>query len=1164
MTYLKPHQFLVLLLGASLIQPVQGQSPSYARQVKPFLARYCLECHNASTTKGDLDLETLKGLMRGGKDGPVVVPGKPDDSRLVLLPEHKAKPAMPPRKARQPQASEVAVLRAWVAAGARDDSAGISVALPDIKPRAAVAAPITALAYQPGGKLLAIGRQHEVLFLDLESNDVVRKLSAPEGRITALAFGSDGHRLAVAASLPGKSGMVRTYALASGLPGDKPEQTLAAHQDAVLDLAFSPDGSLLATTGYDRLIKLWDVKTGKELRVLKDHSDSVYSLAFSPDGKLLASGAADRAVKAWEVATGKRLYTLGEPTDWVYAVAWSPDGHHLAAGGVDRSIRVWEVSAAGGRLVQSAFAHEAAITRLVYAADGKTLYSLSEDRTVKAWASARLVERKVYARQPETVLALAVRPDHKQLALCRYDGHLLLLEEASGKVQAEPLPAKPKPPQLLQLTPDSAVRGQTVRVVFHGKHLETTQQVIAKHPGVKTRLVNKSPDFLQADVTFPSDTPAGKYPLSLKSPAGESSPLPLLVDLFPAVSEQEPNDSSTTGQKVKLPVTVVGSISRPGSFDYYRFEAQPGLEVGVQILASAIGSKLNPMLEIIDPCGRIVAESENGLLGCRCEQAGFYAVGIHDREYRGGQDMGYRLYLGDIPILTSVFPLGLERGTEAAIHLSGVHLGPDRTVRLKAPADAAAGTRLPVPVHSPLGPVLGNPSVVVGEFPEFVAASADFRFLKPLQAPATVNGWIGHPGAADRWRFVARKGQPLILEVQARRLGSRLDSYIEILDAGGHPVPQAVLRCVARTYATFRDHDSITPNIRLEAWGELAMNDYVWVGTELLRIWELPKNPDDDCQFFSIGSQRVAYLDTTPTQISLGLPMYKVTIHPPGTVFPPNGFPVIALNYRNDDGGPGFGKDSRLTFDPPTDGEYAVRVGDSRNLGASNFAYRLTIRPPRPGFKISFNPTAPVVWKGNALPISVTAERIDGFEGPIEVRLENLPPGFNAPPTTIQAGEHTTTLALWAEPTARVPSNGPPLKLVARALVCGQKVEQEVRGGPLKLADPGEISTSTQEAEVTVRPGQQVWMTARIERRNGFKGRVPLEVRGLPHGVRVLDIGLNGILITEKETSRTFAIYAEPWVQPLGHPFVVLARHEGKGSEFAARSVLLHVAKPHP
>ncbi len=84
----------------------------------------------------------------------------------------------------------------------------------------------------------------------------------------------------------------------------------------------------------------------------------------------------------------------------------------------------------------------------------------------------------------------------------------------------------------------------------------------------------------------------------------------------------------------------------------------------------------------------------------------------------------------------------------------------------------------------------------------------------------------------------------------------------------------------------------------------------------------------------------------------------------------------------------------------------------------------------------------------------------------------------------------------------------------------------------------------------------------RIERRNDFKGRIPIEVRGLPHGTRVLDIGLSGILITERDTSRVITLYSEPWVQPTTRPFVVLAKREGTNTEHAARSVLLRVTPP--
>src|SRR5262249_46027433 len=150
---------LVVCLVPNMI--AAQQPSSFARDVKPFLARYCLECHNSQDTKGDLDLQTFEGLTKGGKNGPVLVPGKPEESRFVLLPEHKAKPHMPPTTAKQPTSSDVAVLRAWVAAGARDDSATIRTSLPNIQPRGPKPAPISALAFRPDGQLLAAAGHRE-------------------------------------------------------------------------------------------------------------------------------------------------------------------------------------------------------------------------------------------------------------------------------------------------------------------------------------------------------------------------------------------------------------------------------------------------------------------------------------------------------------------------------------------------------------------------------------------------------------------------------------------------------------------------------------------------------------------------------------------------------------------------------------------------------------------------------------------------------------------------------------------------------------------------------------------------------------------------------------------------------------------------------------------
>jgi WD40 repeat protein len=1150
--------FACALLGLAPLLCAAASKASFSRQVRPFFVRYCVECHNPKTMKAGLDLETYESLMEGADSGPVLVAAKPDESRMVRLTEHKDEPFMPPRKSRQPKTDELRLLRAWIAAGAKNDAGKIKGRIPDIKPRVPVHTPITALAYRPGGKLLAAGGKKQVIFIDLRTGEVLGRLGGQAGQVTALAFSSDGKRLAVASGVAAASGEIRIYKVAeTGVAMAKADHVLQGHKDLIHEAVFSPDNALLATCSYDRLVKLWNPQTGKEIRTLKDHSDAVYGLTFSPDGRLLASGSADRAIKVWDAATGKRLYTLGESTDWVYTLAWSPDGRHLAGAGVDKSIRVWRVSASAGKLVNSVFAHEGPITRLIYNTSGETLYSVGEDRVIKNWVAGRLVERKVYGQQPETVLALAVSVDRKQIALGRYDGTLVLLDEATGKVISEPLPLKPKPPQLTRMEPATGQAGKTIRFTFWGKHLEEVNEITAPS-GVTSKVLSKSKssDSLEADITFPAGKPAGIYKLGLKSPLGPTAQLPFTLDLFAPVTESEPNDSPTTGQKIALPSSISGSIAKPGDVDYYRFEADKGQEIGVQVLTAAVGSALDPVLRLTDASGKLLADSNSGLLGFTCPKAGVYALGIRDREFRGGARMHYRLHIGTIPMVTGVFPLGLERGTTAEIHLQGVHLGKTRSIRVKAPATAEPGTRLPVPVTVAGSPPLGNPSVVVGEFPELVSGVEKNR---TLAVPGTANGRIVEPGATQTWRFAAKKGRRLVVEINARRLGSPLDSIIEILDARGRVVRWATLRCLAKTYTTFRDHDSVGTGIRIESWSELAVNDYLLVGSELLRIRELPKNPDDDCQFFGAGGRRLGYFGTTPTHHSLGAAMYKVSIHPPGTTFPPNGLPVVHLDYRNDDGGPGYGKDSCLFFDPPADGEYQVRVGDSRGEGGRGYAYRLTVRPPRPHFSIAFTPTAPAVWKGGAIPITVSAERMDGFDGAIDVHLENLPSGFSAPATSIPAGENATTFALWADTTATNPVKVPPLKLVARAVIEGKKMVQEAKGGQPRVVEPGDLVTSTERSEVAVQAGKQVRLLVKIERRGGFKGRVPLDVRGLPHGVRVLDIGLNGILITERETSRTIVIYAEPWVKPMMHPFVVLSRSERKGTEHAAKSVLLKV-----
>jgi hypothetical protein len=85
---------------------------------------------------------------------------------------------------------------------------------------------------------------------------------------------------------------------------------------------------------------------------------------------------------------------------------------------------------------------------------------------------------------------------------------------------------------------------------------------------------------------------------------------------------------------------------------------------------------------------------------------------------------------------------------------------------------------------------------------------------------------------------------------------------------------------------------------------------------------------------------------------------------------------------------------------------------------------------------------------------------------------------------------------------------------------------------------------TTESSELSLKPGEETKVTLHIERRNGFKGRVPCTVENLPPGVRVVNVGLNGVLVTEAQSSRTFTLRAENWAKPATQPIYVIAQVE--------------------
>jgi len=204
---------------------------------------------------------------------------------------------------------------------------------------------------------------------------------------------------------------------------------LSAHRDSVRAVAFSPDGSLLATGSDDKTVRLWHTGQRARIRALIGHEKPVNAVAFSPDGSLLASASDDRTVRLWDVKRRFCVTALRGHSERVTHLAWQGTGERLLSSGDDGMLRVWDVSAR--RPIADA-GHQGAAP-LVFAAgqDGVTLAEIVGGERARVWAGARQKARLERAL-PAEGCCLALSLDGALLAVGFTDGGLILLDAASG------------------------------------------------------------------------------------------------------------------------------------------------------------------------------------------------------------------------------------------------------------------------------------------------------------------------------------------------------------------------------------------------------------------------------------------------------------------------------------------------------------------------------------------------------------------------------------------------------------------------------------------------------------------------------------------------------------------------------------------------------------
>jgi hypothetical protein len=750
--------------------------------------------------------------------------------------------------------------------------------------------------------------------------------------------------------------------------------------------------------------------------------------------------------------------------------------------------------------------------------------------------------------------------------------------------ELHPMGNRTTPPTLNSVAPQGIARGTTAEIRVEGLNLAGASAIYFSEPGATGRIlrVKELPDLpdvrlgsngtpstvdvgplpprnqVTVEVEVTPDAEIGPVSFRLLTPLGTSPEGRFLIEpYYGEAPDREPNDTPDQAFETFLPAILTGTISRPGDVDYYKIQAQAGQEISFYDGAMLIGSSLQPVVTILDADLNVAAEFglhggvEQTMFAHRFSKAGLYYIRITDYQQSGRATNTYRIIAGEFPLALGAFPLGVRKNVAGEVMPRGYHLPARLKVEGKPSGDAEDALMVrPEHSFSPLRLALGSE-------PEIGSQGGT------ITPPVTVNGRIAAPGAENRYRFRARKGEQVNLEVQAQRLGSPLDSYLEVLDAQGDPIERAVVRPVWATSITLRDHDSVGRGIRIAAWDSLATGDYVMIGSEIARVEALPLSPDNDTIFAGFGGQRAAFFDTSTEAHANDAPVYKVQVYPPGTKLSPNGLPVAHLYYRNDDGGPGFGKDSFVHFTPPADGEYIARIRDVQGLGGEEYAYRLTVRAPRPDFRLSVSPRNPNVPLGGSVPVTVTGTRLDGFDDPIDVALLDLPAGLHATHGVIARGQVSATVILSADGAAKLDATAP-LKVAGKAGTLEHVANPEDHLKLIALMPRPDITMTAETREVQLRPGGTAEVTVSIARQGDFRGRVPVEVRNLPPRVRVLDVGLNGVLITEEEARRTFTIEALPSAEPVDQFIYVsgaIETRSGQQSSYAApQAIRLQVA----
>ncbi len=679
-------------------------------------------------------------------------------------------------------------------------------------------------------------------------------------------------------------------------------------------------------------------------------------------------------------------------------------------------------------------------------------------------------------------------------------------------------------PRLDHLQPQGGQRGTEVAVTLIGGRIgQGPQQVLFYEPGIEVRGIERIDDN-QTKVTLAiaADCPLGVHALRVRTATGLTNLRTFHVGALPEIVEQEPNSVFESPQAIPLGTTINGVIQTE-DVDYFVVEAAEGDRISVEVEGLRLGRTFfDPAVAILDEKRFEVASADDSPLlyqDCTCSvkapKAGRYIIELRETSYRGDDSCNYRLHVGKFARPAEAFPGGGPAGQPLEVRWLGDPNG-EKVETVTLPAATPIDFRA-FPIDEQGQPATGVP-LRVAEFPNAIEVepNQELDAATRVEIPAAMCGVIGEAGDVDRFRLAGKKGEVWDFNLIAREIRSPLDGVMRVLNAKGEALVGADDNG-GRPDSYFR--------FTIPEDGEylVEVEDHLRQGgsTYMYRVEVTRPRPAVDV----VLEERVRY-EATEVVVPQG-----------------NGMAVMVTANRVDMGGelnvafdalpagvtqeefPLAGDYNRVPIllraaaDAPLDGVLtpvtAALVDKSQPVlsrfrqqtwlvrGTNNISVwshwtdraPVSVAQPAPFTVRIVEPKTPIVQSGTK-ELRVAAERRDGFDGRIAVRLLYDPPGLSShqgigidPGQTEAVIPLTTSGDAWARDWKII--------VVAEADINGP-VRTSSEFATLKLV-PQYVGMTF--PSVATEQGKPVDFKIGIEPRTPFSGSAKVELVGLPPGV---------------------------------------------------------------